>query len=336
MEIKRETLLSSIKAVLPATAREEVFEQANKVAFVDGKVVAFNDNVAILHPLPGDLDIRGALDGRQLCALLDKLSTEVVTLAVDGNKLKLSAGRPRATFDLLPVSLPFDTADVSGEAIELPKTFSDKLRWVRSSCSKDANRPVLTCVLVENGWMQSSDSYRASRVRYEGDLPRLMLPIAQVKVLLDYPVTRVCAPEGATWARFETDGGVVLSARTVSGEFPDLSGHYEIEGPEVKLAAALSEAIGRAQVFAKRKEEIDEEVSVSMRPNQVTVSAQCEGGSFSEVVRCDGAADGAQFSIHPKFLTAALRSGTRCVLGPRSVKFSGEDWEHVVALKASR
>jgi len=76
------------------------------------------------------------------------------------------------------------------------------------------------------------------------------------------------------------------------------------------------------------------------------VSAKFEGGDFSEVVRCEGATESAEFSIHPKFLAAALESGTTCVLGERVVKFAGcgrdekgqelkvGGWEHVVTLKA--
>jgi hypothetical protein len=343
MEVQREALLSAIEMVLPAMAKREIFDQANMIAFVGGRVVAFNDAVMISHPLPGALDLEGALDGRRLCDLLDKLDSEVVDLAVDGDKINLRAGRSRASFDALPVTLPIDSVDVTGELVDLPDTFVDQLRWASTSCAREVSRPTLTCVLVEGGWMQSSDSYRASRVHCGDvstgawDLPRLMLPLSQVEVLVDYPVKRVALSDGGEWARFETDAGTTLCARSMAGAFPDLASIYDVSGKEVELTDALSDALERARIFARRDRAADEVVLVSMRPNQVTVSAQCDGARFSEVVRCEGAAEAAEFSIHPKFLASALESGTRCVLGERSVKFSGKDWEHVVALKeASR
>ena len=236
---------------------------------------------------------------------------------------------------MLPVKLPIDSVDMSGEMVDVPNTFADQLRWVSSSCAKDMSRPALTCVLVQDGAMLSSDSYRASRVEHgvEG-LPRLMLPLSQVDVLVDYPLCRAGLSEGGEWARFETEDGTTLCARSMAGAFPDLAKVYEVEGREVQLTAALGDAIERARVFSKNDRPADEEIRVSMRANQVTVSARYEGGDFSEVVRCEGATESAEFSIHPKFLAAALESGTTCVLGERSVLFSGKDWRHCVALKA--
>ena len=337
MEIQRELLLSTIKKVLPAVAKKEMFDQADRVAFVGGRVVAFNDAVAILHQLPGGLDLEGSVDGRHLCALLDKLTVDVVKLVPGEGKITLSAGRSRASFNVVPVTLPIDSVDMSGELVPLPDGFVDQLKWVSASCAKDISREALTCVLVEKGWLQSSDSYRASRVRCGDavDLPRMMLPLDQVEVLVDYAIARVSLSDGGVWVRFTTEDGTAVCVRSKSAKFPDLAHVYDVQGREIQLTSALGEAIDRARVFARRDKQIDEEVRVSMRPNQVTISARYDGGEFSETVRCEGATDTVEFSIHPKFLAAALESGTRCVLGDRSVKFSGEDWEHVVALKVS-
>lgn len=298
--------------------------------------MAFNDAVAILHPLPGGLDFEGAIDGRHLCNLLDKISSDTVDLTLSNNKIHLKSGRSKASFDVLEVSLPIDSVDMSGNFIDLPDGFVDKMRWVSASCAKDMSRPALTCVSIENGWMQSSDSYRASRVQCDESLPRLMLPISQVEVLIDkdYPIKRVALSDGKEWARFETDDNTTLCTRSMSGSFPDLTKIYDVRGSEVQLTTALTEVIERARIFSQREHAIDEEITVTMHSNQsITISAQYDGGRFSENVRCRGATEEAEFTIHPKFLASALSSGTKCILGTRSVKFAGADWEHVVSLK---
>lgn len=347
MEISRIELLGAIKKVLPAVSKKEIFDQSHLVAFVAGRAVAFNDAVAIMHPLPGDLDLDGAVDGTRLCELLGRLSADTVNLVAEEGKIGIRAGRSRTSFDLLPTRLPIDSIDLTGEMVDLPATFADQLRWASTSCAKDASRPALTCVLVADGWMQSSDSYRLSRVQCSGDaalLPRLMLPLSQVDVLVNYPIKRVALSAGGEWARFETDDGTTLCARSMSGAYPNLDHIYQVEGSEVQLTDALGEVLERARIFARRECQIDEEVTVAMRPNQVTISARCDGADFSEVVRCEGVEGGVQFVIHPRFLASALESGTKCVVGERSVLFSGSGkdaagnesarWEHVVALKA--
>ena len=309
--------------------------------------MAFNDAVAILHPLPGDLDLEGAVDGRRLSDILGKLSADKVKLAVEDGEMVLKAGRSTVKFKVLPVLLPIDSVDMSGEMIDLPKAFAGQLGWVSPSCAKDMSRPALNCVLVDDGKMQASDTYRLSCVEHgvEG-IPRLLLPLAQVEVLVDYPLCRVALSEGGEWARFETTDGTTLCARSMAGAFPNLSGVYAVEGKAVKLTAALGDAIDRARVFSKCDRPADEEIQIQMRPNQITVTARYDGGDFSEVVRCEGATEEAEFSIHPKFLAAALETGTTCVLGESSVLFSGSEglgedgervqgkWDHVVALRA--
>lgn len=338
MEVERKPLLAALKLVLPAMTQRELFEQSDKIAFVKGNAVAFNDAVAILHPLPGGLDFGDcAFDGKHLYDLLDKIAADTVDLTESEARIHLKSGRSRASFELLEVALPIDSVDMTGELVNLPDGFVDKLRWVSASCAKDMSRPALTCVSIENGWMQSSDSYRASRVQCDENLPRLMLPISQVEVLInkDYPIKRVALSDGKEWARFETDDNTTLCARSMSGSFPDLTKIYDVSGSEVQLTAALTEVIERARIFSQREHTIDEEITVTMHSNQsITVSAQYDGGKFSEDMRCRGAAEEAEFTIHPKFLSSALSSGTKCVLGTRSVKFSGADWEHVVSLKS--
>lgn len=352
MEISRVSLLDALKKVSPALARRELFEQANRVAFVGGRVVAFNDAVAITHPLPGDLELDGAVDGARLVELLGRLTADAVRLTVaeregGGRDLVVTGGRSRATFEVLPVRLPIDQVDQSGEMVDLPEGFAERLGWASASCAREVSRPAITCVLVADGWMQASDSYRVSRVQVGGvaELPRMMLPRDQVGVLVDYPIRRVALSDDGAWAHFEAEDGTRLSARSMSGRFPSLDEHFAVEGTEVVLADGLREVLDRAHIFARRERQIDEEVAVSMRRNQVVVSARCDGASFEESVRCEGAVAGVAFAIHPRFLESALRSGTRCVVGERAIKFSGGGrdadgnpaevgrWEHVIVRK---
>lgn len=307
--------------------------------------MAFDDAVAILHPLPGGLELSGAVDGRHLCSLLEKLTADAVDLIAADGKISLRAGRTRASFDAPPVTLPIDSVDLTGEMVDFPATFgengdrvgfADQLKWVSACCARDMSRPALTCVLVEGDWMQATDGYRAARIRHGCvGLPRLMLPIDQVEVLVDYPIRRVALSEGREWARFESDASTVLCCRSMSGALPDVEYVYDVAGCEIQLTAALAPVLERAMIFSKRANAADEEVAVSMQPNRITVSAQYDGGRFSEVVRCDGISEEVEFVIHPKFLAAALESGTGCVLGKESIKFSGKDWEHVISLKGS-
>ena len=75
MKIKRAELLSTLTALRPGLASKEIIEQSTSFIFSDGRVVTYNDEVAVQHPV--DLDIIGAVQGKELFALLNKLKSQI-------------------------------------------------------------------------------------------------------------------------------------------------------------------------------------------------------------------------------------------------------------------
>ena len=147
MEINRQRLLVAIGRVLPGVSKKELFDGADKLAFTeDGHLVSYNDEVSIFERLPEAEGITGAVDGRKLHELLDKLKSDLVELTAVGDKLRVKSTRATASFDLTPVALPIDEIDRSGDGIPLPEGFVQALKLVAESCARDMSRPVLTCV----------------------------------------------------------------------------------------------------------------------------------------------------------------------------------------------
>lgn len=335
MEISRARLIEAIGRVVPAISGKELFEQADKLAFKSGRIVAYNDSVSISVRLPELEGIEGAIDGRKLHDLLSRISAEAVTISVgDDGKLVVRGGRSKVSFDVSAVSLPVDEIDRSGDEVQLPPNFLDALGIVTGCCARDMSRPALTCVRMGGDAIESADGYRGARFRFLGvDLPSVLLPVTAAEIVSDYPVERVGLGEGKEWIRFSAHAGdTVVYARLLAGNYPDLSPYYVVDGGTVELPAALSDVLDRAQVFSKRDKKVDEEVSLTFKKNQILVEASCDGARFSEVVRWDGAAE-VKFAIHPRSLKAALKSGTSCVIGSERVKFVGQNWETVIALQ---
>lgn len=339
MEIDRVKLAEAVARVLPAVGKKESFVQATKLAFHEGCVAAYNDEISILDRQPELAGIEGSVDGRHLHELLGKIAAERVVLEVAGQgdkqMLELRAGRVRASFELLPVLLPLGEIDRSGEDGEpLPDGFTKSLKLIAGTCARDMSRPVLTCVSTSPGAIEAADGFRAARIEFgDAALPEMLLPVTAAEVLADYQVERSAVSDSGEWARFTARGGeTTIYARVFSGRFPDLASLYEVEGQGIVLPTALDKVLDRASIFTKREHQIDEVVHLSMRPHQISVSAEYDGGKFSEVVRSDQDVT-ADFSIHPDFLAEVLKTGTSCVVGTDRVLFSGEGWRHVIALR---
>ncbi len=333
MEIDRQKLLVAISRVVPGIAKKELFAQADKLAFTDGHLASYNDEVAIFENLPEVEGITGAVDGRKLHELLGKVKAEILDLSVKDDKLALRAGRTEATFDLVPLALPLDQVDGSGEERDAPEGFGAALKLISGTCATDMSRPMLACVSIGGDTLEAGDGYRLAKLRFpDAALPTALLPAAACVLVSDYDVSRIAVGDGGEWMRFAA-GDTTVFARLASGNYPDLSAFYAVEGTSVEMPD-LSSVLDRAAIFAARSNSLDEEVDVDLREAEVAVSATCEGGTFSETLRWRNLDKvTARFKVHPDFLREALKSGTRCVVGEDKIKFIGENWEHVVSLR---
>lgn len=339
-QIKRDRLVEAIRTVLPAIARKEMFAQADKLAITGGYAVAYDDAVSIMHPLPELDGVEGAIDGRRLLEFLGKVSGDdvEVTVEVAGSELRISSSgiRARVSFTLAEVQLPISEIDQTGDYADLPDGFVDGLGMIAAACSKDANRPVLTCVRLGPDAIEASDGFRLARFVLGDDLlPDLLLPADAAELVSGSGVAEVALGGTGEWIRFRAKSGVIICARTFSGTFPDLGSLYQIDdGHRLSLPPGLRETIERAQVFAKRERKIDETIQVTMSPGKIVVKAEYDGGRFAETVAHREQADEGSFSIHPRFLAAALDDGSECVLGKSRIKFSSNSWEHVISLRS--
>jgi len=344
MDIERQSLIDAIGKVLPAIARKEFFDQADKLAFQQGKLIAYNDEISIHHPLAGSEDLDGVVDGKRLHQLLNRLPSSVNTVSLTPNdtELRVKANRTNVSLLMSAVALPFSEIDWTGDYLPLPDGFKKAIKLAAGCCARDMSRPVLTCVYVSGNMVLGSDAYRVAQFVFDStDLPNILLPVTAAELLLDddYDIREMAVGERGEWVRFKTTDDTVICARLSTGNYPDLSGILVTNGSEIKLPnKLLKEALERAQIFAKRDHSIDEEVQITLNPNRITVNAQYDGGKFEETVNNrDAPGNGEKFSIHPDFLFEVLsgEQAATCILEESKIKFVGPTWEHVVALRTT-
>ena len=70
--MKKSDILQALTIVKPGLSSKDVIEQANSFAFIDGRIITYNDELSISHPIPG-LAIEGAIKADVLYGLLSKI-----------------------------------------------------------------------------------------------------------------------------------------------------------------------------------------------------------------------------------------------------------------------
>ncbi len=336
MKIDRLELLNALDRVKGGLAQKEIIEQSTSFAFMDGKVVTYNDEISISHPVKG-LDLTGAIKAQELYQFLNKIKQEEIDISWDEGQFKITAGKAKAGLILQgEVRLPVEEVGKIGKFKDLPDNFVEGLRFCQTSCSKDMSRPVLTCVHVgADGNIEASDGYRVTTYNLGNKIPTktFLIPASSVNELVKYKIQKIAG--GESWIHFKTEDNTIFSCRIFDDNYPDnIAQILEVEGNKIRLPKKMAEALERAQIFAKKEFDNDSEVLVKLEEGQMVISAQADSGWFEESVRTKYDDPPVSFRSHPTFLSEMLGKVQECILGEDRMRFEGPNWIHVVALTA--
>lgn len=336
MKIQKATLLTALEKVKPGLAGREMIQQSTSFAFLGGRVLTYNDEISISHPVEG-LAITGAVKAQALYDFLNKVKADEIDVSPVDNHVVISAGRAKAglVFEQ-EVTLPVEeVADIEGWA-PLPKEFVSTIALCYPCCAQDMSRPLLTCVHVDGEVIEASDSYQIIHCTIPAPVPveRFLLPYRAARELVRYDVKEVAS--GGGWMHFRTEDGTVFSSRVLRDEFPDTSVFLAVEGVEFAFPKAMTEALERATIFSR--DDLDTQgislATVKLSDRRLEVTAKNEFGWFEETVRVQYKGPAIQFVVGTQLLIAILKRLQQCVIGEGRIKFVGDGWVHVTATVA--
>ncbi len=335
MKINKSDLQGALEKVKPGLAQKDLIEQATSFTFLGDRVVTYNDEISISHPVKG-LDVTGAIKAQALYAFLNKIKKDEIDIEWEENQVLIKAGRSKAglVFEQ-EVRLPIDEEiGEIGKWKKLPGNFLDALKFCHPCCSRDMSRPVLTCVSISKEKVEASDSYQIVRYELDGKMPvkEFLIPATAVKELVRYGVKEIAA--GESWVHFRTEDGTIFSSRVLNNEFPDTEPHLKVDGVAFSFPKNTDEILERANVFSKKEISTGEIaiVTVEIKDKRVKFSAENEYGWFEEEARVKYDDKPVKFAVGIEFLTALFDKLQNCVIGPDKIGFSGENWQHVVAM----
>lgn len=338
MQINKMELQKALEKVRPGLAGKEIIEQSTSFAFMGGRVITYNDEISISHPVK-DLNVTGAVKAQSLYAFLGKIKRDEIILEWEENQVVIKAGRSKAGLVLeQEIKLPVEEVGEIGKWAELPTGFLNALRFCYPCCSKDMSRPILTCVYVKEKEIQASDSFQIVKYQLEKKIPvkPFLLPASAAHELVKYKVREVA--EGQGWYHFKTEDGTIFSSRVFDGEFPSIAKFLKFDGVEIAFPKTSIQALDRAQVFAKNSDfaGIMATVEVEVSKDQIKFASKDESGWFEETIKTSYKGDKIKFITGAGFLINLLtHSSSSCVYGENRIKFNGENWTHVIAVSVN-
>jgi DNA polymerase III sliding clamp (beta) subunit (PCNA family) len=338
MRVNTEQLRHALTIVKPGLADREIIEQSTSLAFIKGKIITYNDEISIAHPVEGLEEINGAIQADKLYALLNKIKKEEVEIEINNNELILSSGRMKAGLTLqTEIKLPLD--DVLQEVIDwkpLPENFVEGVKFVMSSCSKDMSRPILTCIHVNKaGFVEGSDSVRIARYNLSGKIPvkTFLIPASSAVEIVKLNPTQV-SKQKKCWISFRTEENTTILCRILEeDEYPDTSRYLEVKGEEIIFPKFIQETLDRACIFAKRDYILDEEIEMVFGNNSLKLRSQSEQGWFEEEIRIRYKSTPFSILIRPYALKNILSESLKCTISKdERIQFRCNDWTYVSVL----
>jgi len=336
MKIEKASLIKALEIVKPGLAAKENIEQSTSFAFMGGRVVTYNDEISISHPV-SDLDIEGAVRAEEMYQLLGKMKSKEVQLAVTETEIRIKSGKARAGITLQSeIKLPLEEIGDIGKWKKIPEELLQAMKFTMFSCSTDMSKPVLTCVHVTpEGRVESCNNYQVTRFQMKDKLPigEFLIPVGTVKSLIAYDVTHIS--EGHGWVHFKTKEDTIFSCRVFEDTYVNLEGIMEVSGNKIHFPENLGTILDRAAVFSKRERWIDEVIEISIDPEgKMKIRSEDDAGWFEETTTLgEGKWEEVSFKINPLFLKDILSQNAPCVVGDHKVKFTGENWVHILALQ---
>lgn len=336
MKINKEELQKALEKVRPGLANREIIEQSTSFAFMGDRVVTYNDEISISHPVKG-LDVTGAVKAQNLYAFLNKIKRDEIDVEWEENQVIIKAGKSKAglVFEQ-EVKLPIEEVGEIGKWKKVPDDLIKALKFCYPCCSRDMSRPVLTCVYVAKDSVQASDSFQIVKYGLSEKIPvkGFLIPASSVRELIKYEVKEMS--EGTGWYHFRTEDGTVFSTRVFDGEFPDIDRFLGFDGVEIPFPQTALAALDRAKIFSYKDPNDFEMVEIEVSDGEIKFSSKEEAGWYEESIKTKYKGDPLKFAIAVVFLASLLEQAPACVYDSGKIKFTGEDWIHVVAVKTKK
>lgn len=344
MNIDRLVLKEALEIVKPGLASKDIIEQSTSFVFYEGKVITYNDEISISHPVEGLDNIEGVVSSEELYKFLSKSKSQEILIEASKESLLIKSGRAKVILKLIEdISLPIEE-EILREVNEkskwekLPEEFVTGLKFAAQSCSKDMTNLKTTCVHINSkGVIEGTDNYRLAHYSFDKPfkIKTSLIPASSVIEIVKLNPSYVL--QGEDWCHFKTENGTIISSRVFYENFVDTSDVLNISkgGHSITFPKKILEILERSDIFSKRKSIIDESVEVSFAPGVLRINSENEAGKFTESTKFEYKGEKMSFSITPYLLKDILKKITKCKINDYCLHFEGGNWKYVTTLRTS-
>jgi len=351
--INRNDLIEALLKVKPGIANKEFLEQSSHFILNEEEIISYNDEVSISCPFTTKM--KCTVDAGLFFKLIDKMEGDDLNLKLEDKKLKIECGSVKAELIIVENSNIFPyTEKLIDEQNELewekvPSDFIHAIKMCLFSASSDKTLGTLTCIWFEDDSIFSTDRYRMSWYKLNGNLNKKFYIEAEfLKGLLNVESDILEFALGKSWCHFSMTDDTIYSVRLIVPE-STLSIKEKFEQFQPALETALSDdflkAVETVSLISQNVEEQSQYVEIEFSKDNILVYSESEKGTIQKTVKSIfNTKTPFSISVSPTYLCQALSnigSGTVAlnINSDKGIMVLTSEYEinfkHMLALKVS-
>ena len=336
MKISKTELIKALDIVKPGLATSDNIDQGTSFAFMENRIVTYNDSVSISTPFQSD--VIGAVSAKELYVLLNKIDKKIdnINIRQDNGELLIGIGKGESAGIKLveDIQLPLDEVNTKHHWKKIPSDLIKALLFCSFSTTKDLSKPLLTCVHVKNDIVESTDNKRGTDYKLKSEVNgEFLIPVDSIKHLRNFNPTKYSLTD--SWVSFLAENKTIFSCRILKEKFPNISSIMDVTGKKMKFPDGIVDAIDKAVIFCEEEESLaGTMVDIKLTKNLIIIKGENGVGHYTKKTKIKYIGDTFMFSVSSKFFTDMLKITDTCYLDKdnHKIKFSCDSWNHMFRL----
>lgn len=330
--VSREDFVHLLDTIRAGLSPREIVEQSSCVAFKEGMVITFNEEVMCTAPSGLPKEWTAAVQHKPLFDQLNKWPDDVLTINLAGG-FKVSAGSRVLELNMeRQVLMPLDKVERPDDDWKpLHEDFTDAVGIVESCAGKDETNVALTCIHVTPTWLEACDNFQLTRYKFKTGFTECCVKRDSLKIVPSLDVRDYT--ESENWLHFRAKSGLILSVRKHKEEYNDLAAFLEVDGVKTALPKSVGEAIERARLLSDENAD-NPQIKVDLQPGKIVIRGEGASGYFQEGKKVKYSGERIRFTVSPTLFLELVKRHTDCVVAPNyRIKVDGPKWRYVACLQ---
>lgn len=346
--MKTNEILTTAKALLPATTNKGLVDGMNLIICSGGSLTAYNDKIAISYLAPEEMqDEEFSVLAEDFISALKSIKSEDVDIFMEDERVKIKAKDVEAelsdhesntVLDLLD-ALDYDKAEWK----DLPDDFLSGLSLCSFSASNNVNdKQLLFCVAITENCIIATDKHRIGVYENKDwEMESTLIPYYSVQHIKQFEPDGYFIGNG--WMHFINKDDAILSCRMFYDEeiiklFQQWQQiiYSEDFKEDVTIPQETIDVLDNMLQFSDEVNNIDKNVVLKFNNNKLSCKAEKETGTLTKKLKIEKNSLNCDLNFRAMFLRDILKHVSNMNVSDTAIRLQTENFTHVLSQQYKR